>query len=409
MFSVKYRTVFLSAALLISIQAPSFGQTGDDATVGGDEQLLDAPTSYAPKAGAEVEQTVVQQVQISPSAGRGKKPAAASLAPLPGGSAASSETVETVPAAQPAAPATSAAPATPTPNKKLAQVPIVPASGRGAVLIPRVKPGQPLPPYPKVPAPASTVTTKQLPVGAVPPPQPNAGPEDTSLFADLTGRSTLFRSGTALLRLRVVVPHNKQAIDSFMVYPYPVKPPVVKQPDGLPTSFKLIKGRIVETGYLNRQSGIKPIPTFGWRWEEAYNAGLRHAAAKVGMGEPHTFATYYPWSSEMVKWVLPECRRINAQEDERWERYQGVNTEYNEKRVDIEMQSVRDGLFPLKMKRLSNFGASTNLPPGNWWVVGTHKVPGLTYYWNMPVSVPPGSSTNVVLNERNALVIKGAW
>lgn len=368
MFSVKYRTIFLSAALLTTLLAPGLAKTDADATASGDGSLFDAPTSTTPKAGAELEQTVVQQV------------------------------------AQPG-----------TANKKLAQsVPTVPTvstagPGRGTVLIPRGKPGQPLPPYPKVPAPASTVTTKQLPVGAVPQGEPNAGPEDKSLFADLTGRSTLFRNGTSLLRLRIQVPHNKQAVDSFIAYPYPVKPPVVTRSEGLPTTFKTIKGRIVQTGYLDRQSGVKPVPTFGWRWEEAYNAGLRHAAGKVGMGEPHTFVTYYPWASEMVKWVLPECRRINAQEDERWERYQAANAEYNEKRVDVEMEAVRDGLFPLKMKRLSNFGASTNLPPGNWWVVGTHKVPGLTYYWNLPVTVPPGSSTNVILNERNALVIKGAW
>ena len=49
------------------------------------------------------------------------------------------------------------------------------------------------------------------------------------------------------------------------------------------------------------------------------------------------------------------------------------------------------------------------LAGGPWYVTGTHKVPGLTYYWQLPVTVEPGETKEVELNESNALVIEGAW
>jgi hypothetical protein len=459
MISVKCRAVFSIATMLIFGSSICAASAADDATTSGEDNLLDAPAYSGGRPKQPSSKTAVQQVRVTPSTGVTKSAQSAKsaqpkkkgsprqqiqwqeVAPVVeavevhdgashqgaasehgtssqhhGGShhggASQAQSRSAATKGQTPAPmslSTSAAPTTVTQQvsatKRLAQK----MFGRpGSLPAPKPVTSKELPKLPMAPPPASTVTTKPLYVPPGAQPTASAGPTDNSLFADLAGRSK-YRSGAALLRARVAVPHNKTAIDTFTAYPYPVKPPLVKWPEALKTDFDTLKNMIVDSGYLNRQSGRKPHPTFGWRWVEAYHTGLRKGKLRGGLSEPHTMITYYPWASQMVKYVLPEVRRLNAVEDERYDRYKKAVHEYAEKRTDIEMEATRDGLYPIKMRNGRNFVTQTGLPPGNWWVVGTHKVAGLTYYFNLPVKVEPGQATNVVLTEANAMVIQGAW
>lgn len=405
MISVKFRAVFLVAALILSGVDLCFAQSTGDATADGDDtSYLDAPVYPAP---ALTDQTVVQQVSVggTSSKSKAKQTNSQASAPTPGAQPAAAAAAATK---QPDAESANTQPPVGTANKQLAQKMIAPPVPlvRSSKHFPPVTSDE-LPPLPKPAPPVTKVTTTPLP-GVLLQQRQTGEPKDTSLFADLSGRNP-YRSGTAMLRARVVVPHNKTAIDTFTAYPYPVKPPLVKWPEPLSTKFQTVKDQILDSGYLNRQSGRKPHPTFGWRWVEAYQTGLRNAKIKAGMSVPHTIATHYPWASHMVKYVMPEVRRLNAVEDERQERYQKAIADYAEKRTDLEMEATRDGMYPMKMRRKNNFVSETGLPPGNWYIVGTHKVAGLTYYWNFPVQVQPGQVTNVVLTEANAMVIQGAW
>lgn len=353
MISVKSRVFLLIAALSISGSGLSMAQSDGNATTGSDFNLFEV-VDHTKQSSSSNDQTVIQQSGSNSSSGVVKNQS--SPPSTANGGTGLSGSVR---------------------PRKVAQKPII------------------------VPTPGVTVTSKPLPGAAIVPPTP--GPQDTSLFADLTGK-TPRRSGTAFLRVRVAVPHNKDCVDTFTAYPYHVKPPIVKFNEDLPTDFEVVKANIVNSGYLDRQSGRKPRPTFGWRWVKAYETGLK----KSHMGVPHTMATYYQWASQMVKWVIPEVRLSNAIEAERFQRYQQALRDYDEKRTDSEMAATRDGLFPVKMRRRMNIISDCSLPPGTWWVVGTHKIGALTYYWNIPVNVQPSSVTNVVLTEDTAMIIQGA-
>ncbi len=47
--------------------------------------------------------------------------------------------------------------------------------------------------------------------------------------------------------------------------------------------------------------------------------------------------------------------------------------------------------------------------PGEWWFVGTYKVPGLTYFWELPVNITADQPNNIDIGEANAVLIQGGW
>ena len=206
--------------------------------------------------------------------------------------------------------------------------------------------------------------------------------------------------------VRVNVPHNLRAVETLSAYPYPVQPPRQKgsiRP--LPTRDQGLKGYLLQSGYANRRGWDRPYPPFGWRWEYAYNAALRRSGRSV----PHTMMAMYPWCNDMVKFVKPEVERANDAEKERQLRYSRAVEQYQKSYADLESEATRRGLYPCEL-RMSRAGqAQTRLAPGTWWIVGTHKVPGLTYYWQTPVTVTKGDTAQVLLTEANALVLEGGW
>lgn len=214
------------------------------------------------------------------------------------------------------------------------------------------------------------------------------------------------------LKVVVNVPRNIDARNELSFYPYPMKPPPMKQQQKpLPENEKEgLPNQILTSGYVQRTQSTSAYPFGGWRWQYAYNAALRRS----GLGVPHLMTEMYAWRDEMIPYVKPEVRRLNQAERERRQRYDRCKQDYEEQRVDIESDSIRKGLFPVPVRistysgRATRFGTARVLP-GSWWLVGSHKAAGLTYYWNLPVEVDEGQPKTIELTEANAILIEGAW
>ncbi|MBI4532740.1 MAG: hypothetical protein HY711_02240 [Candidatus Melainabacteria bacterium] len=205
------------------------------------------------------------------------------------------------------------------------------------------------------------------------------------------------------LRIQIRVPHNKKAQDHFTAYPYPVKPPIAPTVQPLPDKPKEIKGWLMQSGYTNRRANNFAYPLFGWRWEYAFSAAVRRAGCSV----PHTILEMYPWCTSMVPYILPEIKRLNSAEQERRARYFNTVAQWQKDYVELENEATRKGLYPVEFRMVGGRQGCVRLQRGTWWVQGTHKVPGLMYYWQAPVTV--GEDCSVVLTESNALLIQGGW
>ena len=218
---------------------------------------------------------------------------------------------------------------------------------------------------------------------------------------------------TQLLKIQIHVPHNLHAQNYFSAFPYMPKPPVIKKlPGDLPTRDKQLKQQLLGSGYVQRleSNPDRFYPAGGWRWQNAYHAALR----KKGGGEPHTMIELYPWIHQMLLFIKPEIERINAIEKERRLRYRIACQEYGETGAEKETEATKQGLYarPIQLARHMHgtvLDGYAKLPPGEWWITGTHKLVGLTYYWEQPVRIEAGQDLTVELNEDNALIIEGSW
>jgi len=215
--------------------------------------------------------------------------------------------------------------------------------------------------------------------------------------------------GTLIIRLNV--PHMQKRTDTFSINPYTTAPPPIAIPIAmLPENRNGLKSKILSTGYGQRLSLTKPYPDSGWRWQYCY----RRARAKSGIGEPHMFFQMYRFADDLIPYVLPEAKRSNKIEFARLERYNQFKTEYADNHKDEEMEALRLGHEPIKLtlapiKRGTMLETSLFISPGDWWITGTHKVPGLIYFWQQPVKVHNNESQTIELNEENALLVQGGW
>lgn len=218
----------------------------------------------------------------------------------------------------------------------------------------------------------------------------------------------------ATINLSLRVPQVEKAVDKITLYPYTTKPPRVMIPiKDLPTSAYAMKNMLLSTGYQSRLSLKKPYPEYGWRWQYAYRNALKHS----GQTPPKTIVGIYSFTDAVTPYALKECKRINEIETARAERYTKAVQEYEDNHKDEEMEALRLGLeaTPALLKpRLKggvpiSFDAQVTVPPGEWWVTGTHKVPGLVYYWQEPLKIDGNNTYNVELNDSNALLIQGGW
>jgi hypothetical protein len=214
-----------------------------------------------------------------------------------------------------------------------------------------------------------------------------------------------------LLVLRLYVPQMLKRVDTFSINPYTTDlPPIAILPAPLPESFAGVRYKVIQSGYSMRLSLTKPYPDSGWRWNYAY----RNARKKSGITEPHAFFQIYHFADDLTPYVLAECKRINKIENARLKAYMKAKQEHEDNHKDEEMEALRLGLEPVKLnftpiKRGDALETSLYISPGDWWITGTHKVPGLIYFWQLPVKVKAGESQTIELTDANALLIQGGW
>jgi hypothetical protein len=214
-----------------------------------------------------------------------------------------------------------------------------------------------------------------------------------------------------LVNVKVIVPQMKNSILTLKAYPYstrPLKRTTIGQP--LPEEEDAIKQTVLSSGYQARLSLDKPYPMGGWRWQYAYRNGLKRS----GLGVPHTIFEQYKWANKVVPFVKPECQRINKIEELRDKRYLQAVANYEDNHRDEEMDALKLNQEPVELKlTLTNQNkqreGSLYLSPGEWWITGLHKSPGLNYYWQEPVQVMAGETLNVMLDDSNALYVQGGW
>jgi hypothetical protein len=208
------------------------------------------------------------------------------------------------------------------------------------------------------------------------------------------------------------IPHHSSNTVSFCaVYPYPqTLPRRLHDTPALDTKTFTIKNLILNTCYARKTIRTVAYPQGGWRWQEAYERALKRS----GREEPHLLTNLYPFIGDMIPYCREEVKRINEFEEKRVARYNQAVADLAETKADTETEATRKGMVPVAVRYTKYFPNGirqgiVKVMPGHWWVIATHKVPGLTYYWQEPVAIQPGEPAEVVLNEDNALLIEGAW
>ncbi len=246
-----------------------------------------------------------------------------------------------------------------------------------------------------------------LAVNADNPPQSNtSSAELENILSDLSSKG----HSKINLTIRIVVPHNKDALDSCRIYPYPVAPPKKKKdPDKIPLTDKALRSMALSMSFWTKSRKDKAYPSGGWRMQHILDIAMQ----KSGLGPPHTIFTEYSWVENIIPYIRKEAIIVNAKEADRVNRYNSAQTVFSENRADLEVQSFNQGLFPIDVPIRREAGGyrrgQVTVDKANWWIVAMHKIPGLKYYWLWPVTLSDSPEQTVTLDEDNAIYIEGAW
>lgn len=217
--------------------------------------------------------------------------------------------------------------------------------------------------------------------------------------------------GQVQIRIRINVPQKNRATSAISVYPYPPRPPRnIFFAAPLPTKEPQVRGQLLNTGYAGRTSLSKTFPPGGWRWQYA----LREAVDKSGANFPSNILTMYPWVSRILPYMNAEIAKVNEIEKDRKIRYLAICKEFEENGQDLENEALQKGLSPVELRMRYRTGVRmlsgvVNVTPGTWWVVATHKVPGLNYFWMQPITAVAGENMSIQLTQSNAIAIQGGW
>jgi hypothetical protein len=218
------------------------------------------------------------------------------------------------------------------------------------------------------------------------------------------------REGQIKLVATVAVPHLKKGLTQVTAYPYPMKPPPAKQKIRLlPDKEKQLKNMILSSGYLSRSAADQPYPPGGWRWQYAFNKAIKNS----NMTMPHSIFEHYLWADRIMPYVRAQTKLYNAYEKTRVTAYNEAQQDFLDNRTSAEDEATKAGVGPTPMKKVylksGKIGLhyASTLKPGKWWILATHRVPGLKYFWLLPLDVE--KSERVILNESNAIYIEGGW
>jgi hypothetical protein len=216
-----------------------------------------------------------------------------------------------------------------------------------------------------------------------------------------------------IVQLNVV--QNLRAKDHFTLYPYPLQPPQAAprlRVSALPVDDKSLKSTLFNLGYSMRVGQRLPCLLSGWRMNYCYEKALKNAHR----GEPHTFGELYAWINEMLPYLKTEVLKSNEEELARGERWGAADAMFKNNRTDYETEALKQGLAPIDVRLRPILGhlrqGEVDVEKGQWWIVGTHKTPGLNFYWQEQVDLGQefkAEQKKVRLDEANALLIEGTW
>lgn len=265
---------------------------------------------------------------------------------------------------------------------------------------------------PVLPTALPTVTVGQAPwapqrkIAAAPLPKPASTPVLPSVGkpgTDSEKRDAAPQFST--INIRFLTIRNFKPTDVVYAYPYPVKPPKLAEQAPMPEDERQLKDMILSSGYSNRIDLSRPYPYGGYRWIRVFETALK----KSGTHMPHTMITVYPWVNKMFPYVLSECRLMNTLEEERKDKYLKTVSDYERLNSEMESKAASEGLVPIPVKVNANGIGQASLPSGSWWLTATRRLPGLKFYWQVPIKCSSGEAINVQLTEANALLIQGGW
>jgi hypothetical protein len=217
--------------------------------------------------------------------------------------------------------------------------------------------------------------------------------------------------GEVTIVATVAVPHMKKCLTQVTAYPYPMKPPPVKvKVKLLPDKDKPLKQMMLSTGYFSRASLDVPYPPGGWRWQYAFQKAIKNS----NMSLPHSIFEHYTWADRMLPFIKAQTKIYNSFERDRVAAYNNALQEFNDTRTEVEDVAMQRNMTPVPMKRVflksgkAGLHYAGNLKSGKWWILATHRVPGLKYFWLLPTEVGD-KKERIVLNEGNAIYIEGGW
>lgn len=213
------------------------------------------------------------------------------------------------------------------------------------------------------------------------------------------------------LTIHVQVPQRNRWSTQFTVYPYPVEPPT-SNPHLLTSlqsvSSSNLKTLLLSLGYSNRIARRVPYPMGGYRTNYAYQQALK----RYGGGVPHSLSEVYRWIDEILPYFENEMLKMNEIQRARSQRLDKMREEFADTRADIEAEAVNKELYPQDVRIGTWQGTGQKgevmLTKGKWWVTGTYKTLGLTFYWQEPIDLSQGDQS-LELTDANALLIQGAW
>ena len=114
----------------------------------------------------------------------------------------------------------------------------------------------------------------------------------------------------------------------------------------------------------------------------------------------------------MIPYCREEVKRSNDFEEKRVARYNHAVADLAETKADTETEATRKGMVPVSVRYTKYFPNGirqgiVKVMPGHWWVIATHKVPGLTYYWQEPVAIQPGEPPKSCSTRITPCLLKG--
>jgi len=213
--------------------------------------------------------------------------------------------------------------------------------------------------------------------------------------------------GKYQVTLWVNVPHYKNCVDKIQAVPYMTEIPLPLHTYGaMSEKYGDIKDSLYVLCYVAPQSPKSHVYSGqGFRFTFCLNAAKRES----GLGIPHLLPEARAWCEAMEPYVHKYIVRSNEAEALRHDRLSKAKSDYDETHTEIEYAALRKGFFPIDLNfivyHLSLRRAVVDLPEGTWWITGTHRVLGITYYWQEPIEVGPDKPNTLQLTEANAMVI----